>query len=758
MSNYPHPKQIGKPLQKMLAEYPYDEGEDSFDAHYNASVDVKHDSHKLRKVRDQILQLNPEKRIAHPRDIMAGNWAVGRLPNGMISADKIQDHIDNLPSVRFNVAHGVWNGIQRHSNEVQDVFKLAISDEQKDLLKQAGLWQTFQNAIGPSIHPSNHPVAERGGIGWVRWTGDPLDVNKQAAHRKHRRGQHSPGIFVDEVQSDLSQNYIQLIQHQAQQHGYGHRLDEITAKAHEMWPPEQMAQVKKILFGNKHPNEVVMDAFMQWARDQGWEDTPITTHSVDSKRPISLDRLNDPVPVWMNVSYRDHPKRMGFEPATYGELATHAKRPRNTDYPDLINAPIQKEKFRKFEDNTGTEMKKNEYTIPEIKQILAKTIKDRIEKYKEDVYQLRKRELEKSGEIEKCGQITSDIEKCGEITTSIKKCGDLKKRIPRLNKTAIEKSEDFIDLNHPNDREKRLINQGQEGTMPSDKKPGYASRPDGEGSGGQIKSGKVPGKKPAFNAGKGGGMSADSLIDKAKKGKGPSGKPWEEKGEIDKNPDDKTMNEEALGGQETAGKDVGSYKEPSKQAKGGGAGPESEIARAAPAGNGPDPSGGGGEVDKGTELQVDEKSRGGSCCPGEDKGSYEEPEKKGDGSYATPESVKSGGKRSDPPPNPDQAPGKLPAGKKVPADKKAIGGKETKKSEKRLEIPKLSKADVSQAKPPTGPSTPSSPPQASNVSAPKGGGKAPAAPKTPNAPEMATPTVAKKAIEGLRKKILNPNK
>jgi hypothetical protein len=213
---------------------------------------------------------------------------------------------------------------QQHNLDKSKVFQLNITTDHVNQMKQAGVWPTFQRMLEASRY-SSHPVTDHT-VGWIRWTGDP-----------------EQGIFVDEVQSDFGQSFVK--QARAQAEAAGHDPDEVARQAEQKYPDAHYKQISQILFGGKHPNEIISEGFMQHLRDQGHHDAEVHWHTVDSKAPISLGRKKDTPPGHFHVSYRDVPKdKLAMEPATYGQIPTQ-------DNPQLEGQPTWRGKVRKYEEN-----------------------------------------------------------------------------------------------------------------------------------------------------------------------------------------------------------------------------------------------------------------------------------------------------------------------------------------------------------------------------------------------------------------------
>lgn len=326
-------------------------------------VAVAFDTNKLRQARDHILRQG--KTELSPKQMPPGNWSAGRLPNGNISAALLQQAIDTAPRMAYNVTHGRWDGGQRHSEDESNVFQLNITHDQVQKLKDAGVYDRFRKMHQASRY-SGHPLGPTG-IGWVRWTG----------------GKKTGGIFIDEVQSDFGQSFVKQAAKQAREQGYDE--DEAAAAAAEKYGSEnEFDTIKNIVFGGKHPSEVLQEAFHEWlrtphvetqdeifangreckkcgAKNGKWgssgkgavckEDVPSTESDggkttcrtpfeprvvdyvglpihiwqPESKATISLGRAEDKLPGHFYVGYRDVPsKKMGFKPGEYGELETQS--------------------------------------------------------------------------------------------------------------------------------------------------------------------------------------------------------------------------------------------------------------------------------------------------------------------------------------------------------------------------------------------------------------------------------------------------
>jgi 8-oxo-dGTP pyrophosphatase MutT (NUDIX family) len=289
----PHPGIVTIAKEKLAYHDP--------DSIHNESVNVKMGVSKLRKLRD-IIQ-GQGRSEAHPKELPAGDWNKARLPNGNISADKLQQIIDLQPGVKYNISHGEWSGVQRHNDEHSKVFQLNLSTDTVNKLKAAGpgVYDTFRK-MHEDAKNDQHPTG-KGGLGWVRYTGNPKD-----------------GIFIDEVQSDLGQSFVKQAANQAkqkQQQEQGQQQEQIQ------FPEEHYQKIKDIVFQGKHPNEVLHEAFQEYLRtNKKAIGSDIHVWSPESKASISLSDEGGKIPGHMQITYGDIPKKMGMEPKTYGELFT----------------------------------------------------------------------------------------------------------------------------------------------------------------------------------------------------------------------------------------------------------------------------------------------------------------------------------------------------------------------------------------------------------------------------------------------------
>lgn len=307
---------------------------------YGKLTHVKVGSASLRKLRDYLqekgVQIRPEElpkpekgvswnsivkeiRDRHGNVNYAQDWNPLRASNGKLSHEMVASYIDNMPTKAFSVADDrAWNhALQNHSSDPTNIMSVNLAPDMAQKLKDSDLWDEFVDlALGDAhrAHPtSNHT------IGWTRYS---IDHNDKS-------------IFIDECQSDLLGNYRNRM-------------------AASDVPDKKKAKYKKVwdmVFGKDHPSEVISETAHQHFRDGDLHDYTIATHTVDSKRGISIKEDPDkPAPAHMNETYKNVPKKMGMESGKYGDRVTETG---DGDY-DLIGKPVHVGKIRKSEDPNET--------------------------------------------------------------------------------------------------------------------------------------------------------------------------------------------------------------------------------------------------------------------------------------------------------------------------------------------------------------------------------------------------------------------
>jgi 8-oxo-dGTP pyrophosphatase MutT (NUDIX family) len=350
------------------------------------SVQVSFGTNRARQVRDIVAKNGGQMSGGDLKQagIDLGQLGLGSLknPDGSVSADAIQRHIDQQPKSEFGISHSKYGfdpdnedyadenhpfhedydklyqtvepdpedeyaqptheliddvsplTEQRHSNEPSQVLQVNLTPEKIKQMQHAGVWDTFKRMQAATTF-SRHPAAPHNGLGWVRYTEKP------------------DGIFIDEIQSDLGQSFVKQAAAHAKQAVANH---EITPEqgAHNLkmaeaqYPEEHYQKIKNIVFGGKHPSEVIHEAFHQHLRDTGKAGMPIHMWQSPAKARMSL-KEDKAIPAHMQVTYDQNPKKMGYEPAQYGEISTQPTKPLRTEQGSLslMGEPTWKTKLRK---------------------------------------------------------------------------------------------------------------------------------------------------------------------------------------------------------------------------------------------------------------------------------------------------------------------------------------------------------------------------------------------------------------------------
>jgi uncharacterized protein YceK len=175
---------------------------------FTETVNYPAGTEKARKMRDMILEASPNGEASPKLLPKWGNVVqIGRLPNGNISAQKIQQWIDQQPKQSFMVDMDKWDeGLQQHNDQPSTVLRFNVTDDHLNEIEEAGLSDAYQNLKDESFTDS-HPISKHG-IGWVRFTavdkdGRPLDYGADGLDPKKRPPAF---IHIDEIQSDFGQN------------------------------------------------------------------------------------------------------------------------------------------------------------------------------------------------------------------------------------------------------------------------------------------------------------------------------------------------------------------------------------------------------------------------------------------------------------------------------------------------------------------------------------------------------------------------
>ena len=276
-------------------------------------VKVKFDTGKLRQIRDFIEESGgtvPKKQLesmGYNLQSLGLNTALDH--KGNLSAAKVSDLIQNRPEHKFGYSFEKWDGPQRHSNSKSNVFQLNLTHEMLKEINDHGLNDTFKKIQDISKN-SNHPVKGHT-IGWARYT----------------RGKDG-GTHVDEIQSDLGQGLVKQIKNMKES---GQAID---------IDPEKVNELNKIIFKDKHPSELVHEAFLQAMRDKGRVGNEIHIWGKDQRAKMSDLNTRKELPAHITEGYEKIPKKLGYQEGEYGDLKTHRNQ-------RLIGHQTWKQKLRK---------------------------------------------------------------------------------------------------------------------------------------------------------------------------------------------------------------------------------------------------------------------------------------------------------------------------------------------------------------------------------------------------------------------------
>ena len=167
----------------------------NIDAEHTEHVDIAHGTNVMRKVRDQIQASGAKELPVKALPPVAKNWAFARTPSGNISAELLQNAIDQAPKTKWNVSHAEWDGTQRHTAADSQVFQLNVSQDHINRMKEAGVLGTFKK-MQAQIKENGHPVTPYT-AGWVRYT--------KGGNRRNELFQKANQAWKKRVWSQLSQ-------------------------------------------------------------------------------------------------------------------------------------------------------------------------------------------------------------------------------------------------------------------------------------------------------------------------------------------------------------------------------------------------------------------------------------------------------------------------------------------------------------------------------------------------------------------------
>jgi hypothetical protein len=327
-------------------------------------LEVNFLTNKLRGLRDWFDQqgiksinekdLTPEMRSQLMR--------VGRDYGGNFTRERIQQFIDSQPAAQYNWSTGKFDhaagATQRHSNELSNVLRLDLTPQHKQQLEQAGVMGAFRQMNEMSTQ-SGHPVGPDT-IGWVRHTGD------------------KSGVMVDEVQTDYGRPWPAMLSEAVDKaigrdEGRPEHRERYLADFMQQFPEDQRKVIAKVLFGNKHPAEVLQEGFDSWARGPGdlagapvhiWTPEAKGYQTIADPDPRGRMSTKRPLPRHFHEGYRVVPEKRGMIPGQYGEIPTQSnpkfqKKPRMTGGKDAEWRPsteTYKGTIKKAEDMTKQEI------------------------------------------------------------------------------------------------------------------------------------------------------------------------------------------------------------------------------------------------------------------------------------------------------------------------------------------------------------------------------------------------------------------
>jgi hypothetical protein len=242
----------------------------------NRTVAVSMNTGKLRQARDMAMKNDGSVHVQDLREagLDPAGLKIEHLKDGKgrIPAQAIQGVIDSAPKANFGVSTGVYKGgFQTHdSAQPSKVFRLDMSPEKQQELKDAGVYKQFQE-IAKRSKRSGHPVKDNT-IGWVRYT------------------HNADGFHMDEVQSDFGQSLARQVSEIKRKQAAG----ELGAGSAEGLDENQILKINDILFGKAHPSQLVHEGFLQSLRDSGhagnkvhiWQTEPKSVISGMSREPM----------------------------------------------------------------------------------------------------------------------------------------------------------------------------------------------------------------------------------------------------------------------------------------------------------------------------------------------------------------------------------------------------------------------------------------------------------------------------------------
>lgn len=251
---------------------------------------------KLRAARDFLEERGGSAHYKELEKIGLNPKALGiehlRNPkNQHIASQDVQNEIDKHPSMEYAVGHTKWtSSLQNHWTKTPNyVFQLKMTPEIEKKLKDALVWDDFQK-LHKMSYGSGHPVDEKT-LGWVRYSMGP-----------------EGGAHIDEIQSDLGQHTARQLEHLEREGVTQRDVEEVRQHAGDEAAAQVQAQagsdVKRnsrhmrygvetasdIVWGGKHPSEVLHHAFLQAMRDSGLHGADVHIWTAEPKSEISGQR------------------------------------------------------------------------------------------------------------------------------------------------------------------------------------------------------------------------------------------------------------------------------------------------------------------------------------------------------------------------------------------------------------------------------------------------------------------------------------
>lgn len=249
------------------------------------------------------------------------------------SAEDVQAKINAIPQHRTIISFSKWTGVQRHNNQSSFVTQINIDPTKEQKIKDAGLqdlWTRFTDAVSHA-----HPVIPNKTLGWIRWTGN------------------TNGVHIDEIQSDIGQNFGRQIAATAAPN----QQEEARRRAEEKFPPEQMQKLYDIVFDGKSHQEFLHSAFMESLRKQKKpnqkmkdfvpKETKVHMWSIIPRAKLSGMDTDKKLPLHMQETYVNLPPKEGYTEGEYGELPTqnNEKRAKQKTWKTILRKSFRKNKI-----------------------------------------------------------------------------------------------------------------------------------------------------------------------------------------------------------------------------------------------------------------------------------------------------------------------------------------------------------------------------------------------------------------------------